>query len=148
MRSIFDLSTENELLERINSLTPDSRALWGKMNVFQMVKHCTLAEDMYLGNLKVKRVFIGRLIGKIILKQVLKNDNPFSKNSPTSSMLNTIAENGSLETQKSEWISRIKEYKNYNCQNFIHPFFGPLTKEQIGYLDYKHIDHHLRQFGA
>lgn len=148
MKSIFDLSIENELIERINSLTPDSKALWGKMNVFQMVKHCTLAEDMYLGNLKVKRVFIGRLIGKTILKQVLKNDNPFSKNSPTSSILNTIAESGNLEAQKIEWINRIKEYKNYNHQNFIHPFFGPLTKEQIGYLDYKHIDHHLRQFGA
>lgn len=148
MKSIFDLSTEKELIERIKSLSSDSKALWGKMNVFQMVKHCTLAENMYLGNLKVKRVFIGRLIGKTILKQVLKNDKPFSKNSPTSSMLNTIAESGNLETQKSEWISRIKEYKNYNYQNFIHPFFGSLTKEQIGYLDYKHIDHHLRQFGA
>lgn len=118
------------------------------MNVYQMVKHCTLCEDMYIGKLKIKRVFMGKLIGRMVLKQVLKDDKPFSKGSPTSNLLTTTIDSSDLEQQKSEWIKRIREYKNYQEQNFVHPFFGPMTKEQIGYLDYKHIDHHLRQFGA
>ncbi|MFN8243086.1 MAG: DUF1569 domain-containing protein [Ferruginibacter sp.] len=148
MKSIFDPGTENELIARIHALTPESKALWGKMNVFQMVKHCTLCEDMYLGNMPVKRAFIGRLLGRFVLKQVLKDEKPFSRNSPTSPLLNTSGESGDFAAQKEEWISRIKQYRQFNRQDFVHPFFGPLTKEQVGLLDYKHIDHHLRQFGA
>ncbi len=148
MKSVFDATTQNEIIERIQSLSPESKALWGKMNIYQMVKHCTLCEDMYLGTHIVKRVLIGRLFGRLILKQVLKDEKPFAKNSPTSKQLTSSAESGNLEAQKSEWIHRIKQYQNYHNPNFVHPFFGPLTKEQIGFLDYKHIDHHLRQFGA
>ena len=148
MKSVFDLSTQNEIIERIQSLTVQSKAQWGKMNVFQMVKHCCHCEDMYLGNIKVKRVWLSYLIGGMVLKQVLKNEKPFAKNSPTGKELNAINETGELESQKTEWILRIKQYQHYTVTNFVHPFFGPVTREQVGFLDYKHIDHHLRQFGA
>ncbi len=148
MKSIFDPGMENELVERINSLTPESRALWGKMNVSQMVKHCSLCEDMYQGNIQVKRVFIGKLIGRLLLKQVLKDDRPFGKNSPTSRHLVAAPDAADLEAGKTGWIDRIRKYRDYHNPGFVHPFFGPLTKEQVGRLNYKHIDHHLRQFGA
>ncbi len=148
MKSVFDSATRNELIARINSLTPESKALWGKMDVAQMINHCTIAEDMYSGAVEVKRVFIGRLIGKFILKQALKDETPFRKNSPTSPTLLKPTYTGNLEAQKAEWIKRVKQYENYTNSAFVHPFFGPLNKEQIGQLDYKHIDHHLRQFGA
>jgi hypothetical protein len=118
------------------------------MNIFQMLKHCTLSEEMMQGKIKIKRVFIGRLIGPMILKKVLKDDKPFGKNSPTSSLIKTTKESGDTETQKKEWINRIEQYANYTNPEFIHPFFGPMTKEQIGLFAYKHADHHLRQFGA
>lgn len=101
-----------------------------------------------LGNLKIKRVFIGRLLGPMILKKVLKDDRPFGKNSPTSPILKTIGETGDIEQQKKEWINRIEQYASYNTPTFVHPFFGPMTKEQVGFFAYKHTDHHLRQFGA
>ncbi len=148
MKSVFDLTIQKEITDRINSLSVENKALWGKMDLLQMVKHCTLCDDMYLGSIKIKRAFIGRLIGKTILKKILKDDAPFHKNSPTSPLLKTIKEEGNLELQKEEWINRIKQYNNFNNPNFIHPFFGPMTKGEIGYLSYKHIDHHLRQFGA
>ena len=118
------------------------------MNVFQMLKHCTLHEDMMLGKIKIKRVLPGLLFGRMFLKKVLKDDKPFGKNAPTSSLLKTTGESGDIEQQKKEWISRIEQYPNYTNPNFAHPFFGPMTKEQIGCYAYKHADHHLRQFGA
>jgi len=148
MKSIFDPAVESEIIERIQSLQPSNAARWGKMNVFQMVRHCTLCEDMYLGKIEIKRAFIGRLFGRMVLKQVLKDDKPFKINSPTSKQLTTPAEEGDLEALKRAWIDRILQYQSYTKKDFIHPFFGPLTKEQIGMLDYKHVDHHLRQFGA
>jgi hypothetical protein len=103
---------------------------------------------MMLGKIKIKRVLPGLLLGRIFLKKVLKDDKPFGKNSPTSSLLKTTGESGDIEQQKKEWISRIEQYPNYTNPNFVHPFFGPMTKDQIGFYAYKHADHHLRQFDA
>ncbi len=73
---------------------------------------------------------------------------PFQKNSPTSPVLKTHGKHTDLAQQKREWISRIEQYDNYTLTGFVHPFFGPMTREQVGHLAYKHADHHLRQFGA
>ncbi len=148
MKSVFDPATREELANRINEVGQHSKAQWGKMNAFQMLKHCSLCDDMFLGKTKINRVFIGRLIGKMILKKVLKDESPFGKNSPTSPLLKTTAETGDIEQQKKEWINSIEQYANYSNPHFIHPFFGPMTKEQIGFFVYKHTDHHLKQFGA
>lgn len=148
MKSVFDTSTKEELIQRINSLTPQSNAQWGKMNVFQMIRHCALGDKMLQGELKIKRVLIGRLFGRMILKQVLKDDSPFKRNSPTSPHLQTSGESGDIEQQKKEWINRVGQYNNINTKDIVHPFFGPMTGEQIGMFAYKHADHHLRQFGA
>lgn len=148
MKSVYDNSTREELIHRIHSLNPQQQAQWGRMNTFQMLKHCTLCEDMMQGKMKIKRVLIGRLIGPMILKKALKDETPFAKNSPTSPLLKTVGASGDIEQQKKEWIGRIEEYAGYHSPDFIHPFFGPMTKEQIGLFVYKHADHHLRQFGA
>ncbi|HEX7845842.1 MAG TPA: DUF1569 domain-containing protein [Chitinophagaceae bacterium] len=148
MKSVFDSTTRSEIINRINAVSPQNSAQWGKMNAYQMVKHCTLCEDMFLGKINIKRVFIGRLLGPMVLKKVLKDEKPFGKNSPTSPILKTTSDSGDIEQQKKEWISRIEEYAAYNNSNYVHPFFGPMTKEQVGLFAYKHADHHLRQFGA
>lgn len=148
MKSVFDTTTREELVNRINTVSQQHKAQWGKMNAFQMVRHCALCDDMFLGKLKINRVFIGRIIGKLILKKLLKDDRPFGKNSPTSPLLKTTSETGDMNQQKKEWINRINQYADHTNTGFIHPFFGPMTKEQIGLLAYKHTDHHLRQFGA
>src|SRR4051794_14360933 len=83
MKTIFDKSTRDELIRRINTLSEKSEAQWGKMNVYQMIKHCTLWDEMVLRNKKYKRVFIGLLLGKMLLKNELKDDSPMRKNSPT-----------------------------------------------------------------
>lgn len=148
MKSVFDLSTKEELIKRINSLGPQNTAQWGKMDVYQMLRHCTLCDDMFLGTLKLKRVFIGRLIGSMMLKKVLRDNTPFSRNSPTSPVLKTTLQTGDIDLQKKEWISRIERFSGYDHPGFVHPFFGAMTREQVGLFAYKHADHHLRQFGA
>lgn len=148
MKSLFDPNTEQEIIQRIQTLFSNSKALWGKMNIAQMLEHVILCEDMYLGINQVKRVFIGRILGGTLLKMVLKNDKPFTKGSPTAKELTPVGDATDVESQKSVWISKIQENRDHPIDQFIHPFFGPMKKEQIGYLNYKHIDHHLRQFGA
>ena len=147
MKSIFDESTRQEIISRVNSLNADSKAQWGKMNVCQMAKHCTLADEMFLGKTQYKRVLMGRIFGKIGLKNMLKDDRPMPKNAPTSPLFR-VTETGDLEAEKKAWVSALEQYAHFDNPTFAHWFFGPMTKEQIGQFAYKHNDHHLRQFAA
>lgn len=148
MKTVFDNSTREELIARVNSLNENCKAQWGKMNVYQMLKHCTKCDDMILSKVAVKQVFLGRLFGKLALKNVLKNDKPLRKNSPTAPELIIKEKAGDIALQKPEWIKRISEYGYFDNPHFVHPFFGTMTKEQVGQLVYKHHDHHLKQFGV
>ena len=65
MKTLFDKTTRDELINRINTINENSTAQWGKMNVYQMLKHCTLWQEMILGKKKYKQPFIGRLFGKM-----------------------------------------------------------------------------------
>lgn len=148
MKTIFDTAIRNALIERIKMISPTHKAEWGKMNVFQMLKHCTKWEEMALGKVKYKQTFLGKLFGKIALKDFISDETPFKQNVPTVPEFKIKEENGDIENQKLIWISLIEEYAEFSNTNFIHPFFGLLTKEQLGYLAYKHTDHHLRQFNS
>jgi len=116
--------------------------------VYQMLKHCVLCEEMYLGKRTYKRAFIGRLFGRIGLKRLLKEDQPLQQNAPTGRAFIVTETNGDIAAEKAKWIALIEAYAHYSNNNFVHWFFGKMTKEQVGYFVYKHTDHHLRQFGV
>ena len=148
MKTIFDKTTTDELIRRINSLNENSTAQWGKMTVYQMMKHCRMWEEMLSGKIQCKRIFLGRLIGSIALKHELKDETPMGRNSPTSVELKVTESNIDLESERAKWIALIEAHEHFSNPNFVHPFFGEMTKEQIGYFAYKHTDHHLRQFNC
>jgi len=146
MKTVFDQSTRDELISRIQSLNETSTAQWGKMNVSQMLKHCTQWDEMALGKTKYKQSLLGRLFGKIALRNMLK-DEPMKKNLPTVSSF-IIKGNSDVAEEKKKWIELLHGYASFSNDGFIHPFFGAMTKENTGYVVYKHADHHLKQFGA
>ncbi len=148
MKTTFDKPTRDELINRINNLNENGSAQWGKMNVYQMAKHCTLWEEMISGKIKCKQSFLGRLFGKMALKGFVNNENPLRRSTPTSPELKVTESIGNVAAQKKKWIGLIEENANLSYTYFVHPFFGKMTKEQVGHLDYKHIDHHLRQFNG
>ena len=146
MKTVLDQATRDELIQRIESLNSQSTAQWGKMNVYQMLKHCTICDEMFLVRKQYKRAFIGRLLGKMALKNMLKDDSPMQRNAPTANDFKINETQGDIESEKKKWVSLIKEYANYSNHDFTHWFFGKMTPEQVGYFAYKHNDHHLRQF--
>jgi hypothetical protein len=146
MKTIFDKTTRDDLIARINLLDEHAKAQWGKMNAFQMVNHCALYEDMMLGKTTAKRVFLGYLFDKWALKGLIKDETPLKPNMPTIKSFITKQTAGDFEADKRKWITLIEEYGQSACTGILHPFFGQIKKEQIGYLVYKHTDHHLRQF--
>ncbi|HXS37206.1 MAG TPA: DUF1569 domain-containing protein [Flavipsychrobacter sp.] len=147
MKTILDKTTRDELIHRINRLDAYSVARWGKMNVYQMMKHCSLSDEMYLGKKIYKRMLLGHLIGQMALKNVLKDDSPLTHNAATLPEFR-VKDNGSVLLQRDKWIETIAEYANFPNGYIVHWFFGKMTREQVGYFAYKHIDHHLRQFNG
>lgn len=148
MKSMFDEPTRREIIERIGSLHESSQPLWGKMNLYQMLKHCNRWEEMVLANKKYKRPLMGRLFGKRALRSVLKDATPLGRHSPTIPDLQIREMEGDIHEEKRKWIDAISQYSQYAHPEFIHPFFGRMTREQIGRFAYKHTDHHLRQFNV
>ncbi|MBI0400675.1 DUF1569 domain-containing protein [Cyclobacterium marinum] len=146
METIFNQKTVDGLTDRINQLNTTNNAQWGKMNAYQMLKHCTLSEEMFQGKRQYKRLFMGKLFGRMALNGILKDDKPMKKNQPTHPEFK-IKGNGNFETEKAKWIDLLNGYNGFSNTNFVHPFFGKMTKEEIGKYIFKHTDHHLRQFG-
>lgn len=147
MKSVFDAAAREALISRIRALNQDSTALWGKMNVYQMVRHCVLCEELYLGKATQKQSLMGRLFGKIGLKNILNENKPFPKNAPTSEAFKIKEPDGDVAAEKEKWIALLAAYDNYP-DGFVHWFFGKMSREQVGWFVYKHNDHHLRQFGV
>lgn len=147
MKTIFDKTIIEELVQRIEILKANSQSQWGKMNAYQMLKHCTMSEEMFQGKKTYKRLFIGHLFGKIALNGILKDEKPMKQNSPTHPEMK-ITGAGNFENEKAKWIELLQAYSSFSNLDFVHPFFGKMTKDEIGKYVYKHTDHHLRQFGC
>lgn len=146
MKSIFDEATKNELIERIGLLTETSERQWGKMTVGQMVWHCQYPLKVAIEN---KKAGNGNLLVRLFFKKSMYNDKPWRKNLPTSPQLKTTEDkNLKIEAEKlKQFTIQTHDLKTRNDWN-PHPLFGKLTKEEWGKMQYKHLDHHLTQFGV
>jgi hypothetical protein len=148
MKTTLDKATRDELISRIINLSENSQAQWGKMNVSQMLRHCTAWEELISGRQKFKQAFVGRMFGKMALRRILKDEEPLRRNTPTSPEFKITTNGGDVNVEKQKWISLLQGHGQFSHDSIQHPFFGKMTLEQVGYVAYKHIDHHLRQFGV
>lgn len=150
MHSVFNSKVISGLIGRLEQLENTTSPEWGSMNVSQMIKHCIACEEMYQGKIKIKRAFVGKLFGKVALKSLMNEAAQIKKNQPTNPIL-CFEGDDEIQTDISKWITLLEAYpfaKDSVFEGFVHPFFGPMTKDQIGKMAYKHSDHHLRQFGV
>lgn len=148
--NLFDITAADAMIVRICNLSPDAPRAWGTMTIDQMLEHCSRGIDMATGELVIPRVFIGRLLGWIFKKWILK-DQPIWPGKPTAGELVTISDHFDVETEKTKLIAKIHQFTNTSPKQVaksVHPFFWPLTAEQWGVQMWKHLDHHMRQFGG
>lgn len=149
MKTLFDVASRQSLLERISRLTPDAKAAWGKMNAEQMLAH--LVEAMKLGTGELVTKPRKMLIRYPPLKQLIIYVLPFPKGAPTAPELKRRdTDAGTLERNRAELARLMEDIAGRAGQKEWpeHPAFGKLSRRAWGVLGYKHIAHHLRQFGA
>jgi len=149
MKTLFEKDASDEIIGRIDRLQPAVQRQWGKMDVAQMMAHCSAALDMASGKMVLPRLFIGRLIGGFV-RPIYSNEKPFAKNNPTDPKL-VISDKRDFQREQQQLRMKVREFQEggeAKCTRHPHPFFGSLTTYEWGRGMYKHLDHHLRQFGA
>ena len=149
MKSIFNQTDNQEIISRFNLLHPESKALWGKMSVDQMLSHCIAPIDVAFGNTSLKANFLMQILGKMVKAKMLKQV-VFKKSTATApSFIRTG--NYDFETTKNELIGKIQQFEKEGhavIKNQKHPFFGFMTYEEWDHLQFMHLNHHLEQFGV
>ncbi len=146
VKNLNETPVKQEIIDRIHKLTPESRAQWGKMTVGQMLAHLQMPMGIALGTKKIPRSFLGSLLGGLFKKQ-LYNDKPFKRNLPTAPSFKMTSPK-EFEEEKQKVIEVIRKFNEENLIDTPHPVFGKMTKEQWGRSNWKHLDHHLQQFGV
>lgn len=149
MNNLFIQSDVTGILSRIDKLTSSSERQWGTMNVDQMLAHCNVSIGTPLGMNSPKRMFIGRIIGAYMKPKFL-GEKIMAQNTPT--VKNYIVKDScDFENEKTKSIELVKTFFDggaSKCSTHPHPFFGKMTPEEWAILQWKHYDHHLRQFGV
>jgi hypothetical protein len=149
MKSLFVTADREEILARLSALQPAAERQWGTMNPAQMLCHCSIALESGAGERPMKQAFIGKILMPFFRNSIL-GEKPFQRNSPTNP---TFVVSGDRDfanehTRLTDLIGRFVARGEEAAAKETHAFFGKMSGKEWGELMYKHIDHHLRQFGG
>lgn len=150
MKNLYEAATVEEVKGRAARLAPGCERQWGKMNAPQALAHCSAGLEWAVGDVVPPRIFIGRILGPIVKPMVFKNDDPLRRNSPTAKSL-VMADERDMRTERERFLGLLDRFVKSGpegCTRHPHSFFGRLTPQEWATLMYKHVDHHLRQFGV
>jgi hypothetical protein len=150
MKDIFDKTISEEIIERISLLNPKSKPKWGKMTIDQMLAHCNVTYEFVYEDKHPKPNGFKKWMLKIFVKNIVVNEKPYKKNSRTAPEFlmtndkNFIAEKDRLKS----FIMKTQDLGGAFFDNKENRSFGKLTKKEWNNMFYKHLDHHLNQFGV
>ena len=143
---MFDPAVRQDIIDRINKLTAQTQHKWGRMNVAQMLSHVQLPISCAYGTHQVKGSFLLRLVGPLF-KSILYNEKPYKQSLPTDPSYIVVDEKD-FEAEKQGLLDKLDRFDQKNIVVENHPVWGKLTKEQWSKATWKHLDHHLKQFGV
>lgn len=149
MTSLFDPSENQNIINRIQKLSVSSQAKWGKMDVAQMLSHCQQPLLVAFDELKLKRGLLGILFGGMIKRMMLTKE-PYKPGLPTAKEF-IITDAKEFEKEKQALLKLVQRFSQQGPEGVRkdpHPVFGKLTSAEWDFMQWKHLDHHLRQFGV
>jgi hypothetical protein len=150
MKNIFNLNDTTELINRINKLNPTVSPKWGKMNVSQMLAHCNVTYEMIFESIHPKPNAFLKFILKRLVKNKVVNETAYKRNGNTAPQFIIKESKDFIIEQKRlvDYISNTQKLGEAHFDGKESHSFGPLTKTEWNNMLYKHLDHHLSQFGV
>lgn len=139
----------DEIVSRIELLNQNSERKWGKMTVSQMLYHCTLILKVAIGEIELEKInFLYKTIGIATKNELKIFGNGIPHNMPTFTKLIVNFE-CNFEVEKKLLLetlfSYFEVYENKKLPK-NHVLFGEMTEKDWGILEYRHLNHHLKQF--
>lgn len=147
MKTLWDTTARQELCERLGRLSPSAARRWGTMSAPQMVTHLVDSMRMAIGDMPVAPKKVP--IRFTPIKQLIIYCLPFPKGVPTAPELVSRIP-AEWPTECATLLTLIEQFaeRDRAARWPDHPAFGKLTGNNWGVLAYRHIDHHLKQFGV
>ena len=148
--NIFEKEVSETVTQRINNLTVNSQPKWGKMNVAQMLAHCNVIYEMVYEDKHPKPNFLLKFILKTFVKKIVVSETPFKHNEKTAPAF-LISDSRNFEAEKQRLIDHINKTQQLGENHFdnkLYHSFGVLNIAEWNNMFYKHLNHHLTQFGA
>jgi hypothetical protein len=148
MTHLSEPTSAVDIITRIDKVKPESKPLWGKMDAAQMIAHCQAPIEAFFGEKQVKHSLMGKLFGKMARRKLFA-DKPWPKGLPTAKEF-VVTNHRDLVAEKIKLMELIRRFnaEGKKKEPSIHPFFGMMSTEEWSQLVYKHLDHHLQQFGV
>jgi hypothetical protein len=147
---IFSKNVSDGVIQRINNLTSTTQPKWGKMNVAQMLAHCCVTYEMVHENKHPAPNGFVKLMLKAFVKNAVVSETPYKHNSRTAPafLMTTEKEFDKEKSRLINYITRTQQLGAKEFDNKASLSFGPLNKTEWNNMFYKHLDHHLTQFGV
>src|SRR3954464_7869294 len=147
MKHLYEPAVADEVRQRIARLRPDRKPLWGRMNAAQAMAHCALAMENALGDTKLPRHPIGRLIGGRIKRSMIVQGKPMARNARTHPSV-LVTDERDFDVERDRLRRTIDRFAAGPQAGTPHPhfFFGAMAPEEWATFMYVHLDHHLQQF--
>jgi len=150
IKNVFDADVHSEITKRINSLTKDSKAQWGKMDVAQMLAHLSVSYEFIYTNKHPKPKGLKKILLKTFVKKIVVGPKPYKRNSRTAPEF-MIVSSKIFESEKAQllaYLDKTYEHTGAYFHNKESLSFGKLTQQEWNNMFYKHLDHHLKQFNV
>lgn len=148
-KNLLIKQTAEQIIRRVKQLQPDSKAVWGKMNATEMLLHCNLCnEQIFKGGTITKKTTLKQYLLRLLALYIAPNFKKGINGDPANETIGIIA-NANFEQQKVSFIQLIDRFPEHKSTLVLpHIAFGNISTKQWGIAAYKHMDHHLRQFGV
>jgi hypothetical protein len=150
IKNVFDPEVVAELTTRINNLTPATEPGWGKMTATQMLAHCNVSYEFVYTDKHPRPAGFMKLILKYLVKDKVVSEKPYKRSTPTAPAF-IIKDERDFETEKKRLIDHLNQTQQLGEAHFdgkeSHSF-GKLSLTEWNTMFYKHINHHLTQFGV
>ncbi|MEO8500497.1 MAG: DUF1569 domain-containing protein [Vicinamibacteria bacterium] len=145
-KTLLDPGVEHDLQERLMRLTAETRGRWGRMSAAQMLRHLGSAVRMATGDLDIPRR--NTPLRLFPIKQLIVFVLPFPKSAPTAPAL-VSSDEADFDAERKALSELLGSFAKRDLAAWPeHPAFGALDRDQWGVMVWKHVDHHLRQFGV
>lgn len=150
MKNIFDETVVDEQVARINRLTPTTTPQWGKMTVDQMLAHLNVPYIMVYENTIKKPNWLLQQVLRLFVKNKVVGPEPYGRSTPTAPAFKMVGPKD-FDAERAKLIAYMRRVQKDGAKVYggkESASFGPLTTQEWNVLFYKHLDHHLTQFGV